>query len=828
MKHISFSTWVLLLCSAFLALAFGEDDNDDFYFYLNVNRMFSPGDKVSVNLSGSFQKRTDVTMQAFRINDPVGFFREQVNPHSPGFEYDDDGLPKSSINLRDSKRYKKLKEWTEKIKGKRHWSYTEVSVPVTEKGVYLVAAFAKGKATTTVVILTEGGLILKRTDDQVLAWAVNRTNGHKAANAEVVFHNGPKSVEARSDANGFALASMDALTLNEEENEDLFNRRLRYGNSLVVFGESNGNFFISDSYFYNRWGRGGDGNYRTYFHTDRPVYRPAQTVYYRGAVREVLEDGTYQLLTGKKVVVDIRDSRGGELKKDTLELSDFGTFDGELSLADEPPLGDYQVQVMVEGIAAGYFNFSVEEYKKPEYEVLVKTEKDSYTRGDKITATVKADYYFGSPVSSGTIEYRVLRSRYWRPWWQGTQWASFYKTMPVNNPYGSEFVENGQGELNADGTFSFSFDSPDDDDGDYNYTLVAQVTDASRRTISGSATVRVTRGEFFLTGQTDRYVYKPDEQVLLRVGAWKFEDDKGVTTPFNVKVKRTWWERGKRENREEVVWEGSGNTAANGTGIITFKTPKAGYFTAEISATDKRGNTITATTSLYIADQNYTWWNNDGGVQFIPDRDFYKPGDMMSALVIMPVENVDMLVTAEGPTLFSYSVERLSGNSAVIRIPIEERFAPTFFPSISALVGDRLYSTQVQVTVAPEDKVITLEITTDKSEYKPGERGTVKVRALNAEGEPMPDVDLAVGLVDEALYAIKPDNTPDITAHFYGPRWNEVNTSSSLNFRFYSAMREEGEFAADIAEGAVSSEEVLKYTYPASRWCTVWQIRFCV
>lgn len=798
MKHISLSTWILLLCSAFFALAFGEENNDDFYFYLGAERMFSPGDKVFVNLSGSFQKRTDVTLQAFRINDPIEFFRDQTNPHSPGVAYDDEGKPKSTIDVRDGKRYKKLKEWTEQMQGQRHWGHKEVSVPVSEKGVYLVAAFVKGKVATTVVIITESGLVLKRSDDQLLAWAVNRTNGHKAPNAKIIFRNGSKVIDARSDANGLALASMDALTLSEEEmDEGGMNRRWGYGSNLVVFGEANGNFFISDSYFYNYWGRGDNGNYRTYFHTDRPVYRPAQTVYYRGAVREVLKDGTYQLLTGKKVVVDIRDSRGGELKKDTLELSDFGTFHGELSLAEEPPLGDYQVQVMVGETAAGYFNFSVEEYKKPEYEVLVKTEKDSYTRGDKITATIKADYYFGSPVSSGTVEYRVLRSRYWRPWWQGTQWASLYKTMPANNPYGSEFVENGQGELNADGTFSFTFNSPADADEDYNYTLIAQVTDASRRTISGSATVRVTRGEFFLTGQTDRYVYKPDEQVLLYVGAWKFEDDKGVATPFSVKLKRTWWEPEGRESREEIVWEGSGSTGADGTGTITFKTPKAGYFTAEISATDKRGNTVTAATSLYVADQSYAWWDNRGGVQIIPDRDLYKPGDMMSALVIMPVEDVDMLLTAEGPMLFSYSVERLSGNSAVIRIPIEERFAPTFFPSVSALVGDRLYSTQAQVTVAPEDKVVTLEITTDKSEYKPGERGTVKVRALNAEGEPMPDVDLAVGLVDEALYAIKPDNTPDIAGHFYGPRWNQVNTSSSLDFRFYSAMRDETETLAD-------------------------------
>ena len=800
MKHISFSTWILLFCSAFLALAFGEEGDDDFQFYLNTYRMFSPGESVSINMAGRFKKRTQVAMEAYRIKDPVEFFREQSNPHSPGLEYDDEGKPKSTINLRDGKRYRKVEEWTQTVKGQRRWNYTEVSVPVTKKGVYLVAARAHGKIATTVVILTEGGLVLKRSDEQMLAWAVNRTNGRKSPNAEIVFRNASKVIDATSDGDGIVNVSMESLAVEDEDDNDMVEPRWGYGSSLVVFGQSDGNFFISDSYFYRAWGRGSDGSYRTYFHTDRPVYRPSQTVFYRGAVRKVNPDGTYSLLSGKKVVIDIRDSRGGELTKDTLGVDDFGTFHGELGLADEPPLGDYQVQIMVDGVAAGYFSFSVEEYKKPEYEVEVTTEKSSYTRGDKITAKVKADYYFGSPVASGTVEYRVLRSRYWRPWWQGTQWAWLYKTMPAYNPYNSEFVDNGTGSLNSDGTFTFSFDSPADADGDYTYTLVAQVTDASRRTINGSATVRVTRGEFFMTARADRYVYKPGENILLNVGAWEFDNDQGVATSFDVKVKRTWWERGARKHKEEIVWQGSGSTGHDGTGTVRFATSTAGYFTAEVSATDKRGNTITTSASLYIADRETTWGNNRGGVQIIPDRDLYKPGDVMSALVIMPVEGADLLVTAEGPTIFSYTVQQLSGNSAIIRMPIQERFAPVFYPSVAALVGDRLYTNQAQVTVAPEGKVITLEITTDKPEYKPGERGTVKVRALNAEGEPMPEVDLAVGLVDEAVYAIKPDNTPEITSFFYGQRWNAVNTSSSLNFRFHSVSSEVDDMMFDEVE----------------------------
>ena len=807
MKLASLTNWILILCSGFLAMAFDHDNDDDFYFALNTYQTFSPGDEVKVNINGRFMRRTDVDFSLYRIADPIDFFREQPNPHSPGTKYDDEGNVINIINLKNKKRYKKLDSWSERITSKRYWANQTVTVPVQNKGVYLVVAHAREKVATTIVIVTDAGLILKRSDDQVLGYALNRKNGRKAPNTQMIFRNGSVQSEVRANNDGVGTIPMSSMIEPEdEESDEEFGFGWYGGSNFVVFGETDGNFFISDSYYYRHWSGGADGLHKTYLHTDRSVYRPAQEVFYRGIVRKVNDDGTYTLPKTKKVEVQISDARGGELVKDTLDISDFGTFHGNLSLADEPPLGDYHIQVMIEGSAAGYFTFAVEEYKKPEYEVRVTTPKTSYTRGDKVTSTLQADYYFGSPVAEGTVEYRIMRSRYYRPWWAGSQWAYLYRGMPTYNPYGSEFVDNGRGKLNADGSFTFDFDTPEELDGDYNYTLVANVTDASRRTISGSATIRVTRGAFFLTARTDQYVYQPGDPVALHVGAWEFDGDKGVSTSFDVKVKRTWWER---KRYEEEIWTGSGRTKADGSGVITFDAPKAGYLTAEITATDDRGNTIQTSASIYVADEDYAWWDNSSNsVQIIPDRDLYKPGEIMSALVIMPVEGSDMLITAEGPTIFDYQVERLGGNSAVIRIPIEENYAPTFFLSAATLVGDRMYSTQQQITVAPEGKLITLEITTDKEEYKPGEKATVTVRTLNHEGEPVPNVDVALGMVDEAVYAIRPDNTPEIETFFYGQRWNKVNTSSSLDFRFYNVAKEEAEAdglmaVADMEESTV-------------------------
>ena len=788
-------TTILILFTAFFAMAFDRDDEENFSFYLSSYRTYTPGEDVTVSLNGYFSKQTPFTFTLYKINDPVGFFNDQPDPHSPGTAYDDSGNVRSTIDLK-STRYDKEKEWTEKLSGEEYWSYNDIHIPAREKGVYLIVAAARGQVATTVVIVSDAGLILKRSDDKVLGYAVDLRDGQKLPDARFTFRQDQKRVDVQTNADGIAEAkTKDLMATTSSDGDD----EIYYsGNNLLAYGVHDGNFFISDSYYYGYWRGSADRETITYIHTDRPVYRPAQVVYYRGIVRTKDDQGMYESPTGGEVIVTISDARGGEMKSDTLTLSDLGTFHGELALAEEPPLGDYSIAITRDGASIGYGNFAVEEYKKPEYEVTVTTPKTSYAGGDEITATVNANYYFGSPVASGTVYYRILRSRYWIPWWHGSKWAYIYEGMPSSSPYYEEYIDGGEGELNPDGTFTFSFSAPSELDADYSYTLVADVTDANRRTISGSSTIRVTRGSFFLSAHTDRYVYKPGDVVTLKVTAQEFDADAPVATDFAVTVRRTWWE--KDASNEKIIWNGKGKTGSDGTGEITFTATEAGYLTAEISATDSRGREITTAASVYVADKEYPWWDRSSGiVEIIPDKEMYEPGETMRALVIMPVDNADILITSEGPTIFNHRVERLSGNSAVITVPIEERFAPTFSIAVSTMVGSQVYRTEKQVVVTPKGKILTLEVLTDKSEYKPGEKGTITVRAVDETGKPVPNVDVAVSVVDEAIYAIRPDYTPDIATTFYGPRWNQVSTSTSLDFSFYNSSQR-----GELAEGRLS------------------------
>jgi len=790
-----------------------DGDRDDIEFSLYTQRLFRPGDaEVAVQISGRIPRGTEITFDAYRISDPSSFFLAQQNPHSPSLT--DPVGKKALFDLRDSRRFKRVATWQHRTTSRdRWWSYEQVRVPVQEKGVYLVQASGKGKVANTVLIVTELGLIVKQARGEAMAFAVSRTTGQRQAGMDVVFARGASTnVRGTTGSDGVVRVASAKLDAAAENGGDEWSG---WGRNIVVMAQRGEDFAISDSYFYTY----GANGVVSYIHTDRPVYRPGQTVYIRGILRKMTDSGSYANLPGQTIRLEITDARGASIKKDSVRLSDLGTWSDSLVLGDEPPLGNYTISgtALGESFSA---SFAVEEYKKPEYEVRVNTDKPRYIRGDAITATVDARYYFGSPVTNADVQYAVYRSRYWMPWWYGSRWSYLYDDDENGGySYGMEMIHSGSGKLGADGTLKFTVPAvKGGEDADYVYRVQATVTDASRRAITGSSSVKMTRGEFMLTAHTAKYVYRPGDDAELNVKATPFEGTEGIKAPFTVKVTRTWWEdrRGWHSNSEEV-WKGEGTTEATGGALVRFPVKQSGYYTAEVVARDLRGTAIRTSTSIYVADRDNPWsYDPSAGAQIIPDKEIYSPGDMLTALVILPATGADMLVTSEGAAIYNYSVERLGSTSAVIRVPVDDRHVPGIFLNVGAIVNDDFRSTQRRIAVSPEGRTIRLSVVTDRAQYRPGDEGTVTVRAVDAKGRPVANADVALGVVDEALYAIRPDATTPIEKAFYGPRYNTVSTNTSLTFSFWNSA-ERGGRAAGAANMAAPAAESMSDQFAARK-----------
>src|SRR6185436_6698375 len=142
---------------------------------------------------------------------------------------------------------------------------------------------------------------------------------------------------------------------------------------------------------------------KIYMYTDRPIYRPGQTVYFRGVVRDAF-NGRYQLPGINNIPIDLIDANGTQLLDFNAQLSPYGTFNGEFKLPDGAAPGYYQ---FVNNPLSLYFYFQVAEYRKPEIDLGVDFAKAEMKTGGSNTATVNARYFFDAPAGNLNVKWAL-------------------------------------------------------------------------------------------------------------------------------------------------------------------------------------------------------------------------------------------------------------------------------------------------------------------------------------------------------------------------------------------------------------------------------------
>ncbi|MEZ6045679.1 MAG: MG2 domain-containing protein [Planctomycetaceae bacterium] len=275
--------------------------------------------------------------------------------------------------------------------------------------------------------------------------------------------------------------------------------------------------------------------HKAFYISDRPVYKPKDTVHFKFWLRNprYTEQATPEY-ADKKVEVRLNDPQGKEVWTKSYTTDLFGGLSGEYELPADAMLGSYYLQLVNLGHIHDGGSFRVEEYKKPEYEVTIEAPDEPVQLGEKITATIKAKYYFGAPVKNAKVHFTVKRSAYnnrWYPigpwdwlygngyWWFAEEWDWYpgfsrwgcvrpypYWWPTQNDP--PEVVLDQEVDINPDGTVTVEIDTAlakaMHSDQDHRYEITAEVVDESRRTIVGTGQVLVAREPFDIVAWTNR------------------------------------------------------------------------------------------------------------------------------------------------------------------------------------------------------------------------------------------------------------------------------------------------------------------------------------
>jgi hypothetical protein len=228
---------------------------------------------------------------------------------------------------------------------------------------------------------------------------------------------------------------------------------------------------------------------QTVFFTDRALYRPGQTIQYKGlALRVDQEKSNYEVLSGRRITVVFEDPNQKEIARAEHQCNDYGSFSGSFTAPRDRVMG--RMRIRVTSGERGETSFNVEEYKRPKFHVTLEAPKTAAKLNAAVNLQGKALSYTAAAIDGAMVKYRVVREVRWPYWW------GWYHRWPPSAE-GSQEIAHGQTQTDTDGSFKIEFFAKPDpkvsekDEAFFNFMVYADVTDTTGETRSDQRAINV-------------------------------------------------------------------------------------------------------------------------------------------------------------------------------------------------------------------------------------------------------------------------------------------------------------------------------------------------
>ncbi len=273
---------------------------------------------------------------------------------------------------------------------------------------------------------------------------------------------------------------------------------------------------------------------RTVLFTDRSLYRPGQTIQYKGICIAVdQENDNYRTLGGKSVTVVFRDVNNQEIAKQVHRTNDFGSFNGSFTAPRDRLTG--RMRIVDAERRNSQTLVSVEEYKRPKFRVELAAPDKPARLNDQVQLTGTATAYTGAPIGNAKVQYRVIREVRYPIWWA---WRFWWRPQTGN----SQEIAHGSARTDREGKFDIQFFArPDpsvseEDEPQFRFTVHADVTDITGETRSDQRMVNVGFTALSATMSADSW-QTSDKPVQLTIRT-KSLDSEGRKANGTIKVHR--------------------------------------------------------------------------------------------------------------------------------------------------------------------------------------------------------------------------------------------------------------------------------------------------
>jgi alpha-2-macroglobulin len=549
--------------------------------------------------------------------------------------------------------------------------------------------------------------------------------------------------------------------------------------------------------------------------TERPVYRPEETVHIKGYLR-LRAGGHLKPIADEGLVVV--NGPGDLVWRLPVKVTAAGSFYHAFNQA-KLPTGVYTASFELSGGAAtgagnsyGKVSFRMEAYRLPKFEVqLHAADVVPLDREFKVGAT--ATYYAGGRVSGRPLAWRVTQFPYsWTPRrLQGFLYSSDGRFSRADRFQSTPRLER-QDTTDATGAASLVLNPAVEPTAQpRTYVVEATITGADDQTVTAARAI-VALPPFVLGLKVPRYVERATriQPELVVVGP----DDKPLAgQPVTVRLLRRQWHShlqasdfsdGVARYRTDVVDEKLTEleaTSGAGPRPVSLALPRAGVYVVEVEARDRLGRTQVVAVDLYAGgEQPVTWAKQQAGaLAVVADRSEYRPGETAALVLESPFQHGRALAVIEAPEGNVYQWLAVEGGTAAFKVPIHGSYAPRL-PVHFLLERGRVPGTAPQpgsaadlgkpatvaattwLKVAPLDNRVEVKLAYP-AKARPGQKIEIAVSLADPQGRPLPG-EVTLWLVDQAVLALGREQRLDPLPDFITRVVSRLTLGDSRNLAF--------------------------------------------
>ena len=524
--------------------------------------------------------------------------------------------------------------------------------------------------------------------------------------------------------------------------------------------------------------------HRTFFFTDRSIYRPGQVVHFKG----IVVGGQHKdnrIETNYETVIHLRDANGERIDSLLVKTNEYGSFSGTFQLP----------QNLLNGVFGLYdqgnesnTSFSVEEYKRPKFLVEFAPVKESYKAGDSITLKGSAKAYAGNTVDGAKVVYRVVRQpRFLYPWlfWR---WPLRTEQMEITH---------GEVTTNNNGDFSITFKAIPDLSIDkkmepmFDYRVYADVTDINGETRSAQQVVSASYKALVLkVGIGDKLTADSLQRLSIRAEnlAGEYQPANVTLTltalvPENRLVRERYWGEPDQfvMNKEEFValfpydeYKGEGDYRAWAKGAVLLtktdttskdkafvidKTVAPGYYVLQATTKDKDGEEVKYERYVEVYDPKQEGFNQPRYLWTRGSERPIEPGEKAtiqvgsSAKDVFLIQQVDKTGDEKASGTFSFS--KLDNSKKTFDMGATEADRGGYGVTYAFVKHNRVYQFQDIISVPWSNKELKIEYATFRDKTLPGSEEKWKVKISGYKGEKAA-AEMLASMYDASLDQFRP------------------------------------------------------------------------